>query len=336
MSLQIGSYQLSSKLLLAPMAGITDRPYRDVCRQYGAGLAASEMLSSDPSLLKTRKTQLRLVQDDEPLPRSAQILGTEPSVMAQAAQFNVRNGANIIDINMGCPAKKVCNKAAGSALMRDTTLVKQILTKVVSAVNVPVTLKIRTGWASSNRNALEIAKIAEDQGIACLTIHGRSRFQAFTGYAEYETIRQVKQAVNIPVIANGDIKDSSDASFILDYTGVDGLMLGRITHGQPWIFKEINDKLCDHFLNNPASERHTTEISLNEKINTTLGHINAIHRYYGTDQGVRIARKHIGWYLYRLTGQDDVLLKKLKKEIFTIVDANSQLKQLESILGCFI
>ena len=332
MSLQIGPYKLPSKLLLAPMAGITDRPYRDVCRHYGAGLAASEMLTSDPSLLQTRKTQLRLVQDDEPLPRSAQIVGTEPDVMAKAAQFNIENGANIIDINMGCPAKKVCNKAAGSALMRDTELVKRILNKIVTSVDVPVTLKIRTGWASSSRNALEIAKIAEDQGVSCLTIHGRSRSQAFTGYAEYETIRQIKQAINIPVIANGDVKNSEDAIFIFDYTGVDGLMLGRITHGQPWIFKEINDRLSGQFLSSSTSYSLPHIINLNEKIETTLGHIDAIHRYYGTDQGVRIARKHIGWYLYNLTGQDQVLLKKLKRDIFTIADAPSQLEQLENTL----
>ncbi len=329
MPLQIGPYQLPSKLLLAPMAGITDRPYRDVCRLYGAGLAASEMLTSDPSLLQTRKTQLRLVQDDEPLPRSAQIVGTEPEVMAQAAQFNVENGANIIDINMGCPAKKVCNKAAGSALMRNTSLVKKILATIVSSVDVPVTLKIRTGWASSNRNALEIAKIAEDQGISCLAVHGRSRSQAFMGHAEYETIRQIKQAINIPVIANGDIYSIEDAKFIFDYTNADGLMLGRITHGQPWIFKEINDKLNGHFL----SKNIIKPISFREKIETTLTHIDAIHRYYGTDQGVRIARKHIGWYLYNLTNQDQVLLKKLKRELFTIADAPTQLNHLESVLN---
>ena len=328
MPLQIGPYQLPSKLLLAPMAGITDRPYRDICRHYGAGLAASEMLTSDPSLLRTRKTQLRLIQNDEPLPRSAQIVGTEPEVMAQAAQFNVENGANIIDINMGCPAKKVCNKAAGSALMRNTSLVKKILSAIVSSVDVPVTLKIRTGWASSNRNALDIAKIAEDQGISCLAIHGRSRSQAFTGHAEYETIRQIKQAIKIPVIANGDIYNTKDAKFIFDYTNADGLMLGRITHGQPWIFKEINDRLNDQFLSNSIIK----PIRFSEKVETTLTHINAIHRYYGTDQGVRIARKHIGWYLYNLTDQDQALLKKLKKELFTISDATNQLNQLESIL----
>ena len=326
--LQIGSYQLSSRLLLAPMAGITDRPYRDVCRQYGAGLTVSEMLTSDPSLLHSRKTQLRLVQDDEPMPRSAQIVGTEPEIMAKAAQFNIENGADIIDINMGCPAKKVCNKVAGSALMRDPQLVKDILKTIVSAVDVPVTLKIRTGWASSMRNAVEIAKIAEQQGVACLAVHGRSRSQAFTGFSEYETIRQIKQAISIPVVANGDIKDAKDAAFIFDYTGADGLMLGRITQGQPWIFKEINDDLFSHTSNNPENIR----ISLNEKIETTLAHINAIHRYYGTDQGVRIARKHIGCYLYNLIGQDQILLKKLTREIFTLAGAKEQLKQLTTVL----
>ena len=336
MSLQIGPYQLPSRLLLAPMAGITDRPYRDMCRRYGAGLTVSEMLTSDPSLLYSRKTQLRLVQEDEPLPRSAQIVGTEPEVMARAAQFNIENGANIIDINMGCPAKKVCNKAAGSALMRDTDLVKRILTSIVNAVDAPVTLKIRTGWATSNKNAVEIAQIAEDQGIACLSVHGRSRSQAFTGFSEYETIRQIKQAINIPVIANGDISNAEDARFIFDYTGADGLMLGRITHGQPWIFKEINDRLSnkhtDYFLSNTIVESTNSNISLQEKIETTLDHINAIHRYYGTHQGVRIARKHIGWYLYNLVGHDQILLKKLKRELFTLADTSQQLKQLDNAL----
>ncbi len=326
--LKIGPYTLSSRLLLAPMAGITDRPYRDICRHYGAGLAASEMLTSDPSLLKTRKTQLRLIQTDEPLPRSAQIVGTEPNVMANAAQFNVNKGANIIDINMGCPAKKVCNKAAGSALMRNTPLVKEILSAIVKSVDVPVTLKIRTGWASSNRNAIEIAKIAEGQGVSCLAVHGRSRAQAFTGFSEYETIRQIKHAIKIPVIANGDIKDANDAQFIFDYTGVDGLMLGRISQGQPWIFREINDRLTDHFLSSSTPD----EICLKEKIETTLMHITAIHRYYGTDQGVRIARKHIGWYLYNLVGHDQVLLKKLKKDIFLLSDASAQLGLLSTAL----
>ncbi|GAA0411415.1 tRNA dihydrouridine synthase DusB [Cocleimonas flava] len=310
--------------MLAPMAGITDRPYRDVCRQYGAGLTSSEMITSDLSLLKTRKTQQRLPQRNEPSPRSAQIVGTEPHVMAEAAKFNVDLGAEIIDINMGCPAKKVCNKAAGSALMKDTKLVAEILEKIVAAVDVPVTLKIRTGWESTHRNALEVARIAENAGIASLAIHGRTRNQGYTGHAEYETIRQIKHAIDIPVLANGDIKTIEDALFILNYTNVDGLMLGRISHGQPWIFKEINDILVD--------AAPTFPIKLEEKIDTTLKHIDAIHRYYGTDQGVRIARKHIGWYLSSLVGQQQKLLKPLTKEIYPISCSKKQLQKLESIL----
>jgi len=324
MSYQIGSYKLTSKLLLAPMAGITDRPYRDVCRQYGAGLTSSEMITSDLSLLKSRKTQQRLLQRNEPSPRSAQIVGTEPHVMAEAAKFNVDIGADIIDINMGCPAKKVCNKAAGSALMKDTKLVAKILEQVVAAVDVPVTLKIRTGWESSHRNALEVARIAENAGIASLAIHGRTRNQGYTGHAEYETIRQIKHAIDIPVLANGDIKTIEDVLFILNYTNVDGLMLGRISHGQPWIFKQINDIL--------VNAAPTLPIKLEEKIDTTLSHIDAIHRYYGTDQGVRIARKHIGWYLSNLVGQQQKLLKPLTKEIYPILCSKKQLQKLESIL----
>ena len=244
--------------------------------------------------------------------------------MANAAIFNVEHGADIIDINMGCPAKKVCNKAAGSALMRDTDLVKRILNAVVAAVDVPVTLKIRTGWATSHRNALEIAKIAEDAGISSLAIHGRTRDQGYTGHAEYETIRQIKQLLSIPILANGDIKTIEDARFIYEYTQVDGLMLGRISHGQPWIFKEIND-----ILNDAAP---CLPIRLSEKIRTTLQHIDAIHRYYGTDQGVRIARKHIGWYLSRLVGQEQHLLKPLTKEIYPLSCTKAQMDKLTETL----
>jgi len=325
MSYQIGSYQLKSKLLLAPMAGVTDRPYRDVCRKYGAGLASSEMITSDLSLINTKKSQQRLPQKNEPRPRSAQIVGTEPEVMAAAAKYNVELGADIIDINMGCPAKKVCNKLAGSALMQDPDLVKQILNEVVSAVDVPVTLKIRTGWAKSKRNALSIAQIAEDAGICSLAVHGRTRNQGYTGFAEYETIRQIKKNLSIPILANGDIKTIEDVRFILSYTNVDGLMLGRITHGRPWIFKEINDILTNKLAVPP--------ISTNEKKITILSHINAIHRYYGTDQGVRIARKHIGWYLSHLVGYKADLLKPLTRKLFPISDANLQLEQLEEILN---
>ena len=325
MSYQIGCYTLKSKLLLAPMAGITDRPYRDVCRKYGAGLTSSEMITSDLSLIHTKKSQQRLPQKNEPGPRSAQIVGTEPKVMAAAALFNVEHGAHIIDINMGCPAKKVCSKAAGSALMQDPALVKKILTEVVSAVDVPVTLKIRTGWAKTKRNALTIAKIAEDAGVASLAIHGRTRNQGYTGHAEFETIRQIKQALNIPILANGDIKNIEDARFIFSYTQVDGLMLGRISHGRPWIFKEINDILVN---NSPI-----TPISDEEKFETILSHIDAIHRYYGTEQGVRIARKHIGWYLSHLVGHETDLLKPLTRKIFPIKNASEQLESLRMTLS---
>lgn len=324
MSYQIGSYQLKSKLLLAPMAGITDRPYRDVCRQYGAGLTSSEMITSDLSLIHTKKSQQRLPQRNEPGPRSAQIVGTEPKIMAEAAHFNVERGAHIIDINMGCPAKKVCNKAAGSALMQDPDLIKKILTEVVSAVDVPVTLKIRTGWEKTQRNALLVAKIAENAGIASLAVHGRTRNQGYTGFAEYETIRQIKESLTIPILANGDIKTIEDVRFIFAYTNVDGLMLGRISHGRPWIFKEINDILLN---NSPI-----TPIPTKEKIATAIMHITAIHRYYGTDQGVRIARKHIAWYLTHLVGHKTDLLKPLTRKIFPISDANEQIEKLDSIL----
>ncbi len=323
--MQIGPYQLKSKLLLSPMAGVTDRPYRDICRFYGAGLTPSEMVTSDARLMKTQKTQLRLLQQDEAEPRTVQILGTDPLIMAEAAKYNAKNGAQIIDINMGCPAKKVCNKAAGSALMQDTQLVARILHSVVKAVDIPVTLKTRTGWASNHRNVIEIAKIAEQAGIASLAIHGRTRAQAYTGHAEFETIRRVKQAISIPVIANGDIQNVESARFILDYTGVDGLMLGRITQGQPWIFSEINRCL--------EGDTPLTSISLEQKISTTLAHICAIHRFYGTGQGVRIARKHIGWYLYNLTGHNKHLLKKFKKEIFSISSASDQIQMLTKILN---
>ena len=323
--MKIGPYQFSSKLFLAPMAGITDRPYREVCRRYGAGLTVSEMITSDESLFHTKKTQQRLLHRDEAEPRSVQIVGTEPEVMANAARFNSENGANIIDINMGCPAKKVCNKAAGSALMRDKALVKKILKATVNAVEIPVTLKIRTGWSYSQRNAIDIAKIAEDCGIASLAVHGRTRNQAYTGFAEYETIRQIKQSINIPVIANGDILSAKDAHFIFDYTAVDALMLGRITQGQPWIFKEINEGLTGVL--NPIP------VPTEKKIKTLLEHISAIHRHYGTDQGVRIARKHIGWYLFNLIGHNQMLLKVLKKEIFVISDSDKQIATLTKRLN---
>lgn len=324
MPLTIGPYKLKSQLLLAPMAGITDKPYRDLCRHFGAGLTTAEMITSDLSLLKSRKTQARLIQMSEPEPRSVQILGTEPKVMAEAAIYNVGIGANIIDINMGCPAKKVCNKAAGSALMQDKALVKKILSHVVKAVEVPVTLKIRTGWDHKHRNAIEIATLAEDCGISSLAVHGRSRNQAYTGHAEFETIRQIKQKISIPVIANGDISCAEDARFILDYTQADGLMLGRITRGQPWIFEEIINALDDNKILSPTSFKI--------KAKTCLEYIYAVHRLSGSHIGLHIARKHIGWYLYNLIGQNDELLKSIQCELFSIKEANIQYQVLKSTL----
>ncbi|MEE9444086.1 MAG: tRNA dihydrouridine synthase DusB [Cocleimonas sp.] len=325
MSVRIGPYTLSSRLLLAPMAGVTDAPYRQLCHQFGAGLTPAEMISSDPSLQQSKKTQQRLLQADDPSPRSVQIVGTDPQIMANAAQYNVELGADIIDINMGCPAKKVCHKLAGSALMQNPKLVRNILNDVVKAVDIPVTLKMRTGWESNQKNAIEIAQIAEAAGISCITIHGRTRNQAYSGNAEYETIRQVKHAVKIPIIANGDIHNTEDVSFVFEYTQVDALMLGRITQGQPWIFSTLNDALS---LDNHSKITHST-ISPETKKITILAHISAIHRHYGTDQGVRIARKHIGWYLFKLIGHKPSLLKRLKQEIFKISDATNQLQILE-------
>ena len=249
-AIKIGPYNLSSPVILAPMAGITDRPFRKLCRQFGAGLTFSEMVSANPELRKSRKSQLRINYDGEDGLRAVQIVGTEPAQLADAARYNVDLGAQIIDINMGCPAKKVCNKAAGSALLKDETLVARILTQVISAVNVPVTLKIRTGWDKQSRNAVNIARIAEDCGIQALTIHGRTRACAFSGEAEYETIRQVKQVVSIPVIANGDINSPERAKKVLQITGANAIMIGRsaCAEGRGYLMKSI-----DYLLNNQSA-----------------------------------------------------------------------------------
>ena len=270
------------------MAGVTDQPFRQLCRELGAGLVVSEMVTSNPALYHTRKTQLRLRHDGEPEPRAVQIAGADPVQMAEAARFNVAHGAQIIDSNMGCPAKKVCNVAAGSALLRDEKLVADILSAVVSAVDVPVTLKIRTGWDSQNRNALTIARIAEDAGIQALTVHGRTRACAFKGQAEHETAGEIKTSVRIPVIANGDITMPEQAAHILDTYKVDGIMIGRAAQGNPWIFQQI-----DHYLSTGKKLAAPTS----QEIATVLvRHLQQLHRFYGEYQGVRIARKHIGWY----------------------------------------
>lgn len=271
------------------MAGVTDLPFRRLCKSMGAGVVVGEMVTSDPSLRQSRKSQLRLRHDDEPGLRVVQIAGGDATMLAEAAQYNVDNGAQVIDINMGCPAKKVCKKAAGSALLKDPQLVEEILTAVVKAVDVPVTLKIRTGWDKQNKNALHIAALAEQAGIQSLAVHGRTRECKYLGEAEYETIAQVKQSVSIPVLANGDITTPQKAKQVLSYTGADGLMIGRAAQGRPWIFREIL-----YYLENGEL---LPEIEVAEVEKILLTHIAALHEFYGELQGVRIARKHTGWYL---------------------------------------
>ena len=286
--MRIGPYLIDPPVVLAPMAGVTDKPFRLLCKRLGAGLAVSEMTTSDPRFWTTRKSMTRMDHIGEPAPVSVQIAGTIPEVLAEAARHNVEHGAQIIDINMGCPAKKVCNAWAGSALMQDEALVARILSAVVQAVQVPVTLKIRTGWDREHRNALAIARIAEDCGIAALAVHGRTRDQQYTGCAEYDTIAAVKSSVRIPVLANGDIDTPQRAKFVLDYTGADAVMIGRAAQGRPWIFREIA-----HYL---ATGELLPEPSITEISGVLLGHLDALHAFYGEEAGVRIARKHLGWY----------------------------------------
>lgn len=288
--MQIGPYQLANPLILAPMAGTTDLPFRLLCRQHGAAMAVSEMITANTRLWHTAKSHFRLQQGDEAEPRSVQIAGADPSQMAAAAQQCVERGAQIIDINMGCPAKKVCNVLAGSSLLRDEVLVGKILEAVVNAVAVPVTLKIRTGWDRDNRNGLQIARIAEACGIQALAVHGRTRADRFTGQAEYDTIRTIKTNISIPVFANGDIDSAEKALLVLQQTQADGLLIGRAAQGNPWIFQQIN-----YALNNEAY----CEPSLQDKGRTIMQHLQSIHDYYGPELGLRIARKHLSWYFKR-------------------------------------
>ena len=292
--MQIGNHILKNNLIVAPMAGVTDRPFRQLCKKLGAGLAVSEMVTSNSLLYGSEKTRRRANHEGEVDPISVQIAGSDPQMMAEAARYNVDNGAQIIDINMGCPAKKICNVMAGSALLKDEPLVSQILKAVVGAVNVPVTLKIRTGWDKNNRNAVQIAKMAEDAGVQALAMHGRTRACLYMGDAEYDTIAAVKQAINIPLIANGDITTPEKAKFVLDYTGADAVMIGRAAQGRPWIFREI-----EHFL---KTGTHCLPPTVEEIHTVMLAHINDLYSFYGEVAGMRVARKHISWYTKGLAG----------------------------------
>lgn len=286
--MQIGPHLLKNNLIVAPMAGVTDRPFRQLCKRMGAGMAVSEMVSSNSLLWGSKKTQRRANHDGEVSPISVQIAGADPDMMATAAKYNVDRGAQIIDINMGCPAKKVCNVMAGSALLQDEPLVEKILNSVVKAVDVPVTLKIRTGWDKEHKNALSVAHIAEESGVQALAIHGRTRACAFRGHAEYDTIAAVKAQANIPIIANGDIATPEKAKYILDYTGADAIMIGRAAQGRPWFFREI-----DHYL---KTGEHLPPPEVAEIRAILIDHLHDLHQFYGEYSGVRIARKHISWY----------------------------------------
>lgn len=286
--LTIGPYLLPNALLLAPMAGVTDRPFRQLCRKLGAGMAVSEMITANKALWASKKSLLRANHDGEPEPRSVQIAGADPQMMAQAAQHNVEQGAHIIDINMGCPAKKVCNVMAGSALLQHEKLVAEILQAVVNAVEVPVTLKIRTGWDRDNRNGVKIAQIAEQTGIQALSVHGRTRADAYQGEAEYDTITAIKSQVSLPVIANGDIDSPEKALEVLNKTGADGLMIGRAAQGNPWIFQQIW-----HYL---QTGEKMPPPSLSDVQTTLIAHLHTLYDFYGEYSGVRMARKHIAWY----------------------------------------
>ncbi len=295
--MQIGPYILKNNLLCAPMAGVTDRPFRQMCKKLGAGMAVSEMVASNSKLWQTEKSVLRGNHVGETEPIVVQIAGGEPAMMAEAARYNVDRGAQIIDINMGCPAKKVCNVHAGSALLQDEALVARIVSAVVSAVNVPVTLKIRTGWDRDHKNARSIARIAEDNGIQSLAVHGRTRADLYNGCAEYDTIRAVKQSVGIPVVANGDIDSPEQAKCVLDFTGADAVMIGRAAQGRPWIFREIGWYL--------KTATHLPPPTIREVSTIVREHLENLYAFYGEQKGYRVARKHIGWLVAKVKGSGD-------------------------------
>lgn len=301
------------------MAGITDQPFRQICCQMGAGLAVSEMILANPKVWNTEKSKRRLIHGDKAGICSVQIAGSDPQELAFAAQVNVENGAQIIDINMGCPAKKVNKKLAGSALLKEPTLVEQIVKAVVDKVDVPVTLKIRTGWCENSRNGIEIAKIAEHNGIQSLVVHGRTRNDFYKGDAEYDTIKAIKNAVSIPVVANGDITSAEKAAHVLDYTGADAIMIGRGAQGRPWIFREIN-----HFLN---TGQKLASPSMDEVRSIVIEHVKELHTFYGDFKGVRFARKHVSWYLQQLDQE------KQFRSIFNALE--SEQEQLDALIRYF-
>ena len=315
--MQLGAHELRNALFVAPMAGVTDRPFRKLCKRFGAGVAVSEMVSSKPELRETRKSRLRTDHAGEVDPIVVQIAGADPATMADAARYNVALGAHVIDINMGCPAKKVCNVAAGSALLGNEALVAAILEAVVGAVDIPVTLKIRTGPAPETRNAVRIARIAQEAGIRLLTVHGRTRACGFKGQAEYDTIADVKSSVGIPVIANGDIRSPQDALAVLRRTGADGVMIGRAAQGRPWIFREILHYLAEGEVLPPPRVSEIREV--------LVEHLHDLHEFYGAVQGVRVARKHIGWYTQGLPGAE-----AFRREMNRMEDAGAQVRAVSS------
>jgi tRNA-dihydrouridine synthase B len=317
--MHIGPFQLKNNLIVAPMAGVTDRPFRQLCKTMGAGMAVSEMVASNSLLWGSEKTRRRANHEGEVDPIAVQIAGADPRMLAEAARYNVDQGAQIIDINMGCPAKKVCNVMAGSALLKDEPLVGRILGAVVTAVGVPVTLKIRTGWDRENKNALRVARIAVDSGIQALAIHGRTRACGFSGEAEYDTIAAVKAEVGIPVIANGDISTPEQVKEVLDYTRADAVMIGRAAQGRPWMFREIQ-----HYL---ATGKHLPPPEVEEIHRVLIAHLNDLYEFYGEATGVRVARKHISWYTKGLAGS--AAFRHAMNQLET------RFEQLEAVNGFF-
>jgi len=314
--MRIGSFELANSVFVAPMAGVTDRPFRMLCKQLGAGYAVSEMVTSRPDLFKSLKTSRRRDHTGESGPIAVQIAGTDAPMMADAARYNIDHGAQIIDINMGCPAKKVCNKWAGSALMQDEALAVSIVQAVVDAaqpLGVPVTLKMRTGWCQQHKNAVSLAKRFEDVGVQMLTVHGRTREQGYSGQAEYDTIAAVKHAVKIPVVANGDIDSPEKAQTVMRYTGADAVMIGRAAQGRPWIFREIT-----HYL---ETGEHLAQPLVMEVRRLLLDHLQDHYALYGEDSGVRSARKHIGWYMHQLPQGD-----AFRRHMNTLENAQAQLQ----------